>query len=116
MDLKNNEFPLQWLPRDCEPNIQGDPMGADRQYRCDGGLHIRQYGDQLIGHYDKVDPREDFFGHLLVDAPEKTALAAGGGAALAAVAAGRPDLAPLVGIGVGLGILLLSALVTPDYE
>lgn len=116
MDLSANEFTLQRLPAECEITNLGDPKGADQQYRCAEGLHVRQYGNQFIGHFDKVDPREDVVGHLLVDAPEQTALALGGGAALAAVAAGRPDLAPLVGIGVGLGILLLSALVSPNYE
>jgi hypothetical protein len=33
-------------------------------------LHIREYDEYYTIHNDKIDPREDWFGHLLLDAPE----------------------------------------------
>jgi NhaP-type Na+/H+ or K+/H+ antiporter len=33
-------------------------------------LHIREYDDKFTVHLDKVDPRKNPLGHLLVDAPE----------------------------------------------
>src|SRR6267143_5276644 len=42
---------------------------ADKQYRY-GNLHIREYRDKYVVHMDKIDPRKDPLGHLVVDAPE----------------------------------------------
>jgi hypothetical protein len=47
----------------------GDKKGARRQFRLDN-LHIREYDDHYTVHRDKIDPRNDPMGHLLVDAPE----------------------------------------------
>lgn len=47
----------------------GQKNGAIRQYRY-GNLHIREYDDKFLVHYDKIDPRKDPFGHLILDAPE----------------------------------------------
>ncbi len=47
----------------------GDKKGAKKQYRY-GNLHIREYDDKFTVHLDKVDPRKNPLGHLLVDAPE----------------------------------------------
>jgi hypothetical protein len=33
-------------------------------------LHIREYSGYYTVHIDRVDPRKDPFGHLLIDAPE----------------------------------------------
>jgi len=69
---KEIEIPLD-LKRvvlmDAEETKLGDKKGAIKQYRK-GNLHIREYDDKLTVHTDKVDPREDPFGHLLHDAQE----------------------------------------------
>lgn len=54
---------------DYEETFLGDKKGAKKQFRY-GKLHIREYKDYLIVHMDKVDPRKDPLGHLLIDAPE----------------------------------------------
>ncbi|MGI0065066.1 MAG: hypothetical protein ACREAL_09420, partial [Nitrosopumilaceae archaeon] len=43
--------------------------GAKKQYRY-GNLHIREYDDKFLVHMDKVDPRENPLGHLVLDSPE----------------------------------------------
>jgi hypothetical protein len=53
-----------------EPTNLGDPRGAIRQYRSASGVHIREYDDHFVVHIDRIDPRTDPFGHLLVDSPE----------------------------------------------
>jgi hypothetical protein len=63
------------VPKSVRPTIEyeetllGDKKGAKRQFRYKN-LHIREYGDYYTVHMDKVDPRKDPFGHLLIDAPE----------------------------------------------
>ena len=52
-----------------EETILGDKKGARRQFRY-GNLHIREYEDYYVVHMDKVDPKRDPVGHLLIDAPE----------------------------------------------
>ena len=54
---------------DYEETCLGDKKGAKKQFRY-GTLHIREYKDYLVVHMDKVDPRKDPLGHLLIDAPE----------------------------------------------
>ena len=53
----------------AEETILGQKNGAIKQYRY-GNLHIREYNDKFLVHTDKIDPREDPFGHLVFDAPE----------------------------------------------
>jgi hypothetical protein len=50
-----------------ESTILGEKKGSIKQYRH-GNLHIREYDNYYSVHYDKVDPRKDPFGHVLVDA------------------------------------------------
>lgn len=50
-----------------EPTILGEKKGSIKQYRR-GNLHIREYDNYYSVHYDKIDPRNDLFGHILVDA------------------------------------------------
>ena len=50
-----------------EPTILGEKKGSKKQYRY-GNLHIREYNSYYSVHYDKIDPRIDPFGHILVDA------------------------------------------------
>jgi hypothetical protein len=63
------------VPKSVRPTIEyeetllGNKKGAKRQFRYKN-LHIREYGDYYTVHMDKVDPRKDPFGHLLIDAPE----------------------------------------------
>jgi hypothetical protein len=54
---------------DYEETYLGDKKGAKKQFRY-GKLHIREYKDYLVVHMDKVDPRKDPLGHLLIDAPQ----------------------------------------------
>ena len=52
---------------DYEPTIFGEKRGSKKQYRH-GNLHIREFDSYYSVHYDKIDPRKDPFGHILVDA------------------------------------------------
>ena len=68
----------------AEETKLGDKKGAKKQYRK-GNLHIREYNDKFTVHSDKVDPRKNPLGHLLIDAPEVLIGLAGaaiGGAAI----------------------------------
>ncbi|UPW01724.1 hypothetical protein M0R88_06380 [Halorussus gelatinilyticus] len=51
----------------------GDPRGQRADYRRplpDGkGVHVKEFADHYAVHWDKVDPTEDFLGHVLADAP-----------------------------------------------
>ena len=53
----------------AEETSLGQKNGANKQYRY-GNLHIREYDDKFLVHMDKIDPRKDPLGHLVVDAPE----------------------------------------------
>lgn len=50
-----------------KPTILGEKKGSIKQYRH-GNLHIREYENHYSVHYDKIDPREDPLGHVMVDA------------------------------------------------
>lgn len=39
---------------------------------------MRQYGDRLLAHYDRIDPRRNLVGHWIADAPYELALASSG--------------------------------------
>ncbi|WP_135829915.1 hypothetical protein [Halorussus halobius] len=51
----------------------GDPRGQRADYRRplpDGaGVHVKEFADRYEVHWDRVDPTEDFLGHVLADAP-----------------------------------------------
>src|ERR671910_2616295 len=63
------------IPKPVRPTIDyeethfGSKKGARRQFRYKN-LHVREYGDHYTVHIDKIDPRKDPLGHLLIDAPE----------------------------------------------
>lgn len=63
------------IPKSVRPIITyeqtffGNKKGANKQFRY-GKLHIREYEEYYVVHMDKVDPRKDPLGHLLIDAPE----------------------------------------------
>jgi hypothetical protein len=63
------------VPKPVRPTIDyeethlGNKKEAKRQFRYKN-LHIREYGNHYTVHIDKIDPRKDPFGHLLIDAPE----------------------------------------------
>jgi hypothetical protein len=63
------------VPKSVRPIIEyketslGNKKEAKRQFRH-GNLHILEYDDHYIVHRDKIDPRRDSLGHLLLDAPE----------------------------------------------
>jgi hypothetical protein len=53
--------------------LLGDPNGSLRQFRNSTGIHIREYSDYFEVHKDRVDPRKNPLGHLLIDSPETLA-------------------------------------------
>jgi len=63
------------IPKSVRPIITyeqtffGNKKGSNKQFRY-GKLHIREYDEYYVVHMDKVDPRKDPLGHLLIDAPE----------------------------------------------
>lgn len=63
------------VPKPVRPTIDyeethfGNKKGARRQFRYKN-LHVREYNDHYTVHIDKIDPRKDPLGHLLIDAPE----------------------------------------------
>lgn len=44
------------VEKNCEKTYLGLPKGSV-QYRCDGGVHVRKYGNRCIAHKDYYDPR-----------------------------------------------------------
>jgi len=52
---------------DYEPTMLGEKRGSIKQYRR-GKLHSREYDTYYSVHYDKVDPRDDPLGHIMLDA------------------------------------------------
>ena len=59
----------EFMLEGAEETFLGQKNGASKQYRY-GNLHIREYEDKFLVHTDKIDPRKDPLGHLIVDAPE----------------------------------------------
>ena len=59
----------EFMLEGAEETFLGQKNGAKKQYRY-GNLHIREYDDKFLVHIDKIDPRKDPLGHLIVDAPE----------------------------------------------
>jgi len=64
-----------FVPKSVRPIIDyketclGSKKGATKQFRY-GNLHIREYDDHYAVHLDKVNPKIDPLGHLLIDAPQ----------------------------------------------
>lgn len=64
-----------FVPKSVRPIIEyeetclGSKKGATKQFRY-GNLHIREYDDHYAVHLDKVNPKIDPLGHLLIDAPQ----------------------------------------------
>ena len=62
------------IPKSVRPimdlgiTMLGEKKGCKKQYRY-GNLHIREYESHYSAHIDKVDPRIDPLGHLMIDAP-----------------------------------------------
>lgn len=59
----------EFMPDGAEETVLGLKNGARRQYRY-GNLHIREYDDKFLVHTDRIDPRKNPVGHLVIDAPE----------------------------------------------
>jgi len=59
----------EFMLEGAEETVFGQKNGAKRQFRY-GNLHIREYDDKFLIHSDKIDPRKDPLGHLILDAPE----------------------------------------------
>jgi len=59
----------EFMLEEAEETFLGQKNGAEKQYRY-GNLHIREYHDKFLVHNDKIDPRKDPIGHLVIDAPE----------------------------------------------
>ncbi|MGD1835850.1 MAG: hypothetical protein ACPKQO_09030 [Nitrososphaeraceae archaeon] len=54
---------------DYKKTLLGNKKNAKNQYRY-GNLHVREYENHYTVHIDKIDPRKNPIGHLLIDAPE----------------------------------------------
>ena len=69
------------VPRLIRPIVEydetslGAKKGSIRQYRY-RNLHVREYFDYYAIHVDRIDPRKDPIGHLMLDAPEYLAATA----------------------------------------
>lgn len=59
----------EFMLEKAEETVLGQKNGAQKQFRY-GNLHIREYDNKYLVHTDKVDPRNDPLGHLVIDAPE----------------------------------------------
>lgn len=59
----------EFMMDNARETFLGQKNGANKQFRY-GNLHIREYDDKFLVHYDRVDPRKDPMGHLISDAPE----------------------------------------------
>jgi hypothetical protein len=59
----------EFMLEGAEETMLGQKNGAYKQYRY-GNLHIREFSDKFLVHTDRVDPRKDPIGHLVLDAPE----------------------------------------------
>ena len=59
----------EFMIEGAEETFLGQKNGAIKQYRY-GNLHIREYDDKFLVHTDRIDPRIDPLGHLVLDAPE----------------------------------------------
>ncbi len=59
----------EFMIEGAEETFLGQKNGAIKQYRY-GNLHIREYDDKFLVHTDRIDPRKDPLGHLVLDAPE----------------------------------------------
>ena len=70
-ELSISKEVLQELPEGYEETSLGEKRDAIRQFRGPSGLHIREYNDRFVIHQDKIDPRRNPIGHLLLDAPER---------------------------------------------
>ena len=70
--MKEIEVPKnlrQFMLEGAEETNLGDKKGARKQFRY-GNLNIREEDDKFTVHSDKIDPRKNPLGHLLIDAPE----------------------------------------------
>ena len=102
------EFELDHLPAGCEQTRLGWNFGATRQWRGLDGLHVREHDGQLIGHYDRVDPRNSLIGHLVLDMPKEMTIALTTSAVLVGFFTGGAAPALLWGGIVGAGAVLTT--------
>ncbi len=102
------EFELDHLPAGCEETRLGWSFGATRQWRGLDGLHVREHDGQLVGHYDRVDPRESLIGHLILDMPKELAIGLTTGAVLVAFFTGGAAPALVWGGIAGAGAVLTT--------
>ena len=102
------EFELDHLPSGCEQTRLGWYFGATRQWRGLDGLHVREHDGLLIGHYDRVDPRNSLIGHLILDMPKELAIGLTTGAGLVAFFTGGAAPALVWGGIAGAGAVLAT--------
>jgi len=50
-------------------DLQGQLADYGMRLQDGRGIHVREYSDRFLAHWDKVDPSGDPFGHLVQDAP-----------------------------------------------
>ncbi|MCH7656394.1 MAG: hypothetical protein IIC95_10515 [Chloroflexi bacterium] len=102
------EFEMDHLPSGCEETRLGWNFGATRQWRGLDGLHVREHDGQLIGHYDRIDPRTNLLGHLVLDMPKEMTIALSTGVGLVVFFNGGAAPALLWGGIAGAGALLTT--------
>ena len=104
------EFELDHLPSGCEQTRLGWYFGATRQWRGLDGLHVREHDGQLVGHYDRVDPRDSLIGHLVLDMPKELTIALTTGVVLVVFVTGGAAPALFWGGIAGAGAVLTTVL------
>lgn len=68
-EVKVSKSIMSKLPECFQQTPLGEPRGELRQYRGPHGSHVLEYKRNWVFHRDKVDPRFDPVGHLIIDAP-----------------------------------------------
>lgn len=72
-DIRINKWSVQHPSTAGFYSSNGEPQGqlADFRKRLSDGrsLHVREYEDCYLAHWDAVDPSDSLIGHLIVDAP-----------------------------------------------
>ena len=102
------EFALDRLPEGCEETRLGWLFGASRQWRGPNGLHVREHDGKLFAHYDRVDPRHNLLGHLILDMRRELTLGMSASAGLVAFITAGAAPALLWGSLAGASVLLAT--------